>query len=125
MSKRKQPVRPTVEATDGGTVRANNHGRNQVPRTPGGRRLGAGRKADKVKAIVAEAKAGKAIDYLEQIEALAASSDSDKVKLAALIYLVDRELGKPKLTVDNHVIIPQAVNITTPLTGDDDEHPAG
>ncbi|HYE20107.1 MAG TPA: hypothetical protein VEA69_16790 [Tepidisphaeraceae bacterium] len=70
--------------------------KNNVKQAPGGKRPGAGRKPDVVKQIAQTAMADKAVDYLEAIERLALSTDSDKVRLAAYVYLTDRLLGKPK-----------------------------
>jgi hypothetical protein len=70
----------------------------------GGKRKGAGRKSSKVKALVAQAQAQTegadaedATANLAEIKRLAYDPGTgEKVRIQALMYLVDRKLGKPK-----------------------------
>jgi len=70
----------------------NRFGMNNV----GGARPGAGRKPDAVKRLATTALSDpeKAAVYLASIEELAGNAENEKVRLTALIYLVDRILGK-------------------------------
>jgi hypothetical protein len=66
----------------------------------GGPRRNAGRKTDAVKALARAAIGEDATPYIDAIKEIAADPEAGhKVRLAALVYLTDRALGKPRQSV--------------------------
>lgn len=62
----------------------------------GGVRAGSGRKRNIVKALAAEALGCGSVGHIQKIKELAYSPKTPAgVRLSGLVYLVDRELGKP------------------------------